>query len=132
MEKTDPAWIPPPLERGEATPVTAPSDKAQASLEHLINKASRSVTDPAMGPPPQHIFLSPALTYADVEEGYLKASATAPGEGQVTTGVIRSIWDLIRGHLLHICQASLNLGYYPQILKRAKVIMLQKPGKRDL
>ena len=53
----------------------------------------------------------------------------APGPDQITTLMIRELPHEGLKAILHLLNAITRLGYWPRPLKRAKVIMILKPGK---
>lgn len=55
----------------------------------------------------------------------------APGEDGIPMLVWRQLWQWLRTEILRIFTASVNLGYYPEKWKRARIVVLRKPGKPD-
>ncbi|KAI3043037.1 hypothetical protein CBS147353_11847 [Aspergillus niger] len=55
----------------------------------------------------------------------------APGEDGLPMLVWKQLWQWLSEVILWIFTASVNLGYYPEQWKRAKIIVLRKPGKPD-
>lgn len=116
----------------EGREITAPHEKATAFLAHLLSKATQEAEDPEEGPPRAAIPLDLTIQPGDLEECLIGVKSTAPGEDQVTTAVIKSLWEHLQGPIKAIYEASIRLGHYPKPFRRAKVIMLAKPGRRDL
>ena len=63
----------------------------------------------------------------------LKAAkgTTVPGEDGIPTLVWKRLWKYIGKVITHIFTASIQLGYYPEQWKRARIVVLRKPGKSD-
>jgi hypothetical protein len=55
----------------------------------------------------------------------------APGEDGIPMLVWRQLWQWLKIEILQIFTVLVNLGYYPEQWKRAKIIVLWKPGKPD-
>ncbi|THC94016.1 hypothetical protein EYZ11_006525 [Aspergillus tanneri] len=55
----------------------------------------------------------------------------APGEDRLPMLVWKQLWQWLNKVILRVFTASVNLGYYPEQWKRAKIIVLRKPGKPD-
>jgi Reverse transcriptase (RNA-dependent DNA polymerase)/Endonuclease-reverse transcriptase len=55
----------------------------------------------------------------------------APGPDEITNKVLQKALPLIEKWLQQICQATINLGYYPKVLKASTTVVLRKPGKPD-
>ena len=121
----------PPLSVGEQE-IAAPQEKARAFLAHLLGKATQEAEEPEEGPPRTAVPLDLTIHPGDLEECLIKAKNKARGEDQITTAVIKSLWNCLHGPLKAIYEASIRLGYYPKPFRKAKVIMLTKPGRRDL
>jgi hypothetical protein len=58
-------------------------------------------------------------------------SATAPGEGEISTLLWKALWRYLADVFTRMFTQSVDLGYYPEIWKRAKTIVLRKPNKTD-
>lgn len=63
----------------------------------------------------------------------LKATkgTTAPREDGIPTLVWKHLWPYIGKSITHIFTASIRLSYYPRRWKRARIVVLRKPGKPD-
>ncbi|KAI9035202.1 reverse transcriptase family protein [Aspergillus affinis] len=63
----------------------------------------------------------------------LKAAkgTTAPGEDGIPTLVWKHLWTYLRGTITHLFTKSIELGCYPDRWKRARIVVLKKPGKSD-
>ncbi|KAK5996418.1 putative RNA-directed DNA polymerase from transposon BS-like protein [Cladobotryum mycophilum] len=56
----------------------------------------------------------------------------APGADGVTVQLLQLSWDHLGTHIHCLYAGCLAVGYHPQIFKSAEVVMIPKPGKRDL
>ena len=118
----------PPLQNGDRE-ATDNEDKARVLLETFF---------PATEPPPAEVIVPPKellwepLTEMEITRT-LKASKkrTAPGEDGLPTLVWHHLWPYVATTVTRIFMASVNLGHYPQRWKRAKIVVLRKPGKAD-
>jgi len=57
-------------------------------------------------------------------------SKKAPGPNEVPNEMIKSCEDILTPHLGRLFNACLEQGVHPKIYKRAKTIVLKKPGKK--
>ncbi|KID81346.1 reverse transcriptase [Metarhizium guizhouense ARSEF 977] len=72
----------------------------------------------------------------DIENPWRKHGNTSPGSDHITVKLLRAAWpaawpavgNLVR-ELYEVC---LTLGHHPKDFKEAEVVMITKPGKRDL
>jgi len=55
----------------------------------------------------------------------------APGPDQITNKVLQQALPLIEEWLQKILQATIDLGHFPETLKKTTTIVLRKPGKPD-
>ena len=76
-----------------------------------------------------HHMLQP-ITISDFKEKLgMGKNTSAPGEDQVTYGLLKQSPDILFSKLLLILNFCLLIGYFPKQWKAAKVVMVQKPGK---
>ncbi|EGD99960.1 hypothetical protein TESG_08624 [Trichophyton tonsurans CBS 112818] len=63
----------------------------------------------------------------------LKATkgTTAPGDDGIPALVWKHLWQYISKVVARIFAASIELGHYPRQWKRARIVVLRKPGKPD-
>ena len=76
-----------------------------------------------------HHMLQPITTSDFKEKLGMAKSSSAPGEDQVTYGLLKQSPDILFTKLIMILNFCLLIGYFPKQWKAAKVVMVQKPGK---
>ncbi|KAF7532988.1 hypothetical protein G7Z17_g13581 [Cylindrodendrum hubeiense] len=127
------AFQPPPLQVGDEVFETQ-IDKAnarKATLERL--DAGNDIEDP-WAP----LIDTPSLPFStlvsaeEAEDVTTKTGNTSPGADNITTAVIRACWPVIGDYIRWLYEKCLCLGQHPKAFKGAEVIMIPKPGKRDL
>jgi hypothetical protein len=59
----------------------------------------------------------------------LAPSKKAPGDDEITNGILKQVADVIMPHLHRIFNACLEEGYCPKHFRNAVTIALRKPGK---
>lgn len=59
----------------------------------------------------------------------LTPSKKAPGDDEITSGILLQITDIITPYLHRIFNACLEEGYCPEHFRNAVIIALRKPGK---
>jgi ribonuclease HI len=57
--------------------------------------------------------------------------STAPGDDSLLMLVWKKLWKYLKTLITNIFAASVNLGYHPKLWRRAKIVVLWKPGKLD-
>ncbi|KAF4228839.1 hypothetical protein CNMCM8980_000121 [Aspergillus fumigatiaffinis] len=81
--------------------------------------------------PPGEIRWEP-ITELEIYRSIKAAKGTtAPGEDGIPTLVWKKLWTYLRTTITHIFTKSVELGYYPSQWKRARIVVLRKPGKPD-
>nr|ABC24970.1 reverse transcriptase [Monascus pilosus] len=121
---------PPLLVQGNQ--ITTPQGKADAFLTHLLKKGVSLPNQLEEGPPNRPLDPMPLPTKEECWNTLCSPSPSAPGEDSLTTSVWRELWPVIGDAVTALYHQSLEKGLVPQIFKAAKIIMLPKPGKRDL
>lgn len=72
------------------------------------------------------------ITELEVQKALRAAKATtAPGEDSIPTLVWKQLWKYIGKMITNIFTASIELGYYPNQWKRARIVIIRKDGKPD-
>lgn len=104
--------------------------KAKVFLETFFPKMADPEEEDAM-PTSEEIPWHP-ITELEIYRS-LKAAkgTTAPGEDGITTMVWKYLWPYLRKTITSIFTKSVEFGHYPSQWKRARIIVLRKPGKPD-
>ena len=72
------------------------------------------------------------ITEQEIANALKKAKkSTAPGHDGLPTLVWYELWLYVSSYVTQIFSSSINLRYYPQQWKIAKIVVLRKPGKGD-
>lgn len=113
-----------------AEEITDNRDKAKAFREAFFPKMA-DAEEEAIEMPTEEIDWKP-ITELEIHRS-LKAAkgTTAPGEDGIPTLVWKHLWNHLRAIITHLFTRSVDLGYYPKQWKRAKIVVLRKPGKPD-
>ncbi|KAI3047626.1 hypothetical protein CBS147353_11740 [Aspergillus niger] len=106
--------------------------KAKAFLESFFPKMADADAElEGPGSPAEEIRWEP-ITELEVYRSIKAAKGTtAPGEDGIPTLVWKNLWAYLRTTITHIFTKSVELGYYPGRWKRARIVVLRKPGKAD-
>ncbi len=119
----------PALKVGEEE-ITDNRDKAKAFREAFFPKMA-DAEEEAIETPTEEIDWKP-ITELEIYRS-LKAAkgTTAPGEDGIPTLVWKHLWTHLHTFITHLFTRSVDLGYYPRQWKRARIVVLRKPGKPD-
>lgn len=60
-----------------------------------------------------------------------QVSSTPPGEDELTASIIHLAWNALGKRITNLFNRCVHLGVYPNIFKRANVIILPKSGRCD-
>jgi len=110
--------------------------KTNAFARHLteVYKPHDDTTDPEItrkltSRPPSSEILQPFTTGELQDVVKHLHPRKAPGPDQITTLMICKKPQEGKKAILHLLNATTRLGYWPRSLKRARIIMILKPGK---
>lgn len=105
-------------------------EKAQAFLDAFFPRMDEPRGDPPASAPVELPWQP--ITELEIERS-LKAAkgSTAPGEDDLPTLVWKQLWKYLKHFITEIFTVSINLGHHPQRWRRAKIVVLRKPGKPD-
>lgn len=126
---------PPPIQIGDEVYSTN-IDKARALGQCKL--ARRDATDDIDNPwrpleeQPGPIPFEQHISVAEAKHGLLSTGNTSPGADGITVKMLQAIWPSIGRRVTEIYNACLRHGYYPQAFKKAEVVMIPKPNKRNL
>ncbi|OAQ65636.1 endonuclease/reverse transcriptase [Purpureocillium lilacinum] len=125
---------PPPLQVGE-TIIETQIGKAEALRHATLERrtADDDISDPwTPSEDTLPIPFSPKVPIEEVQDALLRTGNTSPGSDNITVRLLRTAWPALRCHIQRLYQGCLSLGYHPLRFKEAEVVMIEKPGKRDL
>ncbi|KAF7543577.1 hypothetical protein G7Z17_g10620 [Cylindrodendrum hubeiense] len=133
--RTQSAFQPPPLQVGDKIFETQ-EDKANALRKATLERldAGDDIEDPwtPLTTEVPELPFSIQVSAEEAEDVTTKTGNTSPGTDNATTAIIRACWPIIGGYIRWLYERCLCLGHHPTVFKGAEVIMIPKPGKRDL
>ena len=110
--------------------VTENQDKAKAFLEAFFPKMADAEEETIM-PCREEIKWEP-ISELEIHRSLKAAKGrTAPGEDGIPTLVWKHLWPYLHDTITHLFTKSIELGYHPYRWKRARIVVLKKPGKPD-
>lgn len=124
----------PPLQIGDEvyeTQLTKALALRRATLERRSEAddiADAWIPLPAKSPLP----LSNSVSLRDAEEATTRAGNTSPGSDLIMIALIQAAWPYVGEYIRRLFEFCLCAGHHPTVFKNAEVVMLAKPGKRDL
>ena len=72
------------------------------------------------------------VTEQAVEPALISQSVNkAPGPDKLTFGTIRLLWEWDKERILRLMKVAIRMGRHPVVLKRARGVVIRKPGKDD-
>ncbi|KID93327.1 Endonuclease/exonuclease/phosphatase, partial [Metarhizium majus ARSEF 297] len=132
--KSPGAFQPPPLQVGDDVYETQ-LDKANALRRSTLERrtAADNITDPWIPVRPvRKIPFVQEITLEEAEDATIKTGNTSPGADNITVKLLQAVWDIIGGHVCRLYQGCLTVGHHPGVFREAEVVMIPKPGKRNL
>ncbi|OAQ65613.1 reverse transcriptase [Purpureocillium lilacinum] len=133
--KSSGVFRPPPRQMGESI-VETQAGKAEALRRATLERrtADDDIPDPwipvddAAAPIP----LPPEVPIEEVQDSLLCTANTSPGADNITVRLLKTAWPAIGKHIQRLYQGCLSTGIHPRKFKEAEVVMIGKPGKRDI
>ena len=111
-------------------------DKARALGRSKLARrdADDDIADPwrSLEEQPSHIPFDQHISAAEAKQGLLGTGNTSPGADGITVKMLQAIWPAIGPHVTEIYDACLYQGYCPEGFKKAEVVTIPKPNKRNL
>ena len=119
-----------PTLRTDTRELTSNEDKAKAFMDTFFPSMADAQEESSTPSPPEIPW--PPITELEIHRS-LKAAkgTTAPGEDGLPTLVWKHLWKYLGKLITRIFTSSINLGYHPTRWRRAKIVVLRKPGKPD-
>ena len=103
----------------------------QATLERRT--AEDDITNPWTSvSSPRSIPFPPEISLDEVQYATLHTGNTSPGSDSITVDLLKAIWHIIGTHVRRLFEGCLTTGHHPKPFKEAEVVMIAKPGRRDL
>ncbi|KAM6508463.1 hypothetical protein FALCPG4_19002 [Fusarium falciforme] len=132
--KSPGAFQPPPLQVGDVVYETQ-MDKANALRQATLERrtAEDDIQDPWIEVhPPRSIPFPPEISLDEAQHATLHTGNTSPGSDNITVKLLEAAWHIIGTHVRRLFQACLTIGHHPEPFREAEVVMIAKPGRRDL
>jgi hypothetical protein len=125
---------PPPLQVDDIVYETQ-MDKANALRRATLER--RTSDDDIADPwtpvcPPKSIPLTHKISLDEAQYATLNTGNTSPGSDNITVDLLKAAWHIIGTHVRRLFEGCLCIGYHPKTFKEAGVVMIAKPGRRDL
>ena len=91
-----------------------------------------SVSDPLDLLPQIPLLSFPSITLEELQSSLFGMTRnSAPGHDGLTVDILQFLFTRIKDHLLCLYNCCLSLSYFPVTWKRAKIVVIRKPGKSD-
>ncbi|KJZ68476.1 hypothetical protein HIM_01090 [Hirsutella minnesotensis 3608] len=132
--KSPGAFQPPPLQIGDVVYETQ-LEKANALRRSTLERrtAADDIADPwTPVRPARKIPFAQEVTLEEAEDATIKTGNTSPGADNITVKLLQAVWDIVRGHVRRLYQGCLTVGHHPGAFREAEVVMIPKPGKKNL
>ena len=132
--KSPGAFQPPPLQVDDVVYETQ-IDKANALRRSTLERrtAADDIADPWIPVcPTRKIPFAQEITLDEAEDCTIRTGNTSPGADNVTVKLLRVVWDVIGEHVRRLYQGCLAIGHHPKAFREAEVVMIPKPGRRNL
>ncbi|KAJ3455314.1 hypothetical protein MRS44_013914 [Fusarium solani] len=132
--KSPGAFQPPPLQVGDVVYETQ-IDKANALRRAALERrtAEDDIQDPWIEVhPPRSIPFPLEISLEEAQYATLHTGNTSPGTDNITVKLLEAVWHIIGTHVRRLFQACLTIGHHPEPFREAEVVMIAKPGRRDL
>ncbi|EGU73169.1 hypothetical protein FOXB_16322, partial [Fusarium oxysporum f. sp. conglutinans Fo5176] len=125
---------PPPLQVDDIVYETQ-MDKANALRRATLER--RTSDEDIVNPwtsvcPPRSIQFSPEISLDEVQYATLNTGNTSPGSDNITVDLLKTVWHIVGTHVRRLFEGCLSIGHHPKPFKEAEVVMIAKPGRRDL
>ena len=129
---TENAQIPDLLGEGETVPAQTKEEKARVLAQRFFPDTEPG-EEPMPCPTPGWIQAEADMirvSFEDVGEALIRPQQwKAAGPDGIPNGFLRACGDPLIEAIRRIAATSLAIGYYPRAFKKARVIVLRKPGK---
>ncbi|TVY74677.1 putative RNA-directed DNA polymerase from transposon BS [Fusarium oxysporum f. sp. cubense] len=125
---------PPPLQVGDVVYETQ-LDKANALRRATLER--RTADDDIKNPwiPvsfPRSIPFPLEISLDEAQYATLHTGNTSPGSDNITVDLLKAVWHIIGTHVRRLFERCLSVGHHPKPFREAEVVMIAKPGRRDL
>ncbi|GKU10992.1 unnamed protein product [Fusarium langsethiae] len=110
-------------------------DKADALRQATLERgtADDDIDNPwASISPSRSIPFSHKISLDEAQYTTIHTGSTSPGSDNITADLLKDVWHIIGTHVPRLFERCLSIGHHPKPFKEAEVVMIAKPGRRDL
>ncbi|KAF6519542.1 hypothetical protein HZS61_007813 [Fusarium oxysporum f. sp. conglutinans] len=128
------AFQPPPLQVDDVVYETQ-LDKANALRRATLERrtAEDDIKDPWIEVSPRKtIPFSHEISLEEAQDATLRTGNTSPEADNITVKFLTAVWHIIGTHVRRLFEGCLAIGHHPKPFRAAEVVMIAKPGRRDL
>jgi ribonuclease HI len=128
------AFQPPPLQVDGQVYETQ-MDKAEALRRATMERRTSAddITDPWTPiRPPRFIPFPLEVSLEEAQDATLRTGNTSPGSDNITVKLLRAVWHILGAHIRRLYEGCLVVGHHAKPFREAEVVMINKPGKRNL
>ncbi|RKK58754.1 hypothetical protein BFJ69_g17363, partial [Fusarium oxysporum] len=125
---------PPPLQVDDVV-YESQIDKANALRRATLER--RTADDDIQNPwmlvsPLRRIPFPLEISLDEAQYATLHTGNTSPGSDNITVNLLKAVWHIIGTHVHRLFERCLSAGHHPKPFREAEVVMIAKPGRRDL
>ncbi|KAL9563791.1 hypothetical protein ACKAV7_012033 [Fusarium commune] len=125
---------PPPLQVDDVV-YESQRDKANALRRATLERrtADDDIQDPwILVSPLRPIPFPLEISLDEAQYATLYIGNTSPGSDNITVNLLKAVWHIIGTHVRRLFERCLSVGHHPKPFREAEVVMIAKPGRRDL
>lgn len=111
------------------------ADKASALRRATLERrtAEDDISDPWLPVLPRRAFpFSQEIPLEEAQDATRRTGNTSPGSDNITVQLLRAAWPALGQHVRRLYEGCLAVGHHPKPFREAEVVMITKPGRRDL
>ncbi|EGU72186.1 hypothetical protein FOXB_17306, partial [Fusarium oxysporum f. sp. conglutinans Fo5176] len=111
------------------------TDKANALRRATLERrtAEDDIQDPWIEVSPRKTIPFPhEISLEEAQDATLRTGNTSPGADNITVKLLTAVWHIIGTHVRRLFEGCLAIGHHPKPFRAAEVVMIAKPGRRDL
>ena len=121
----------PPLANPDGSIAITNKDKSNL-LQATHLPTDRSDLDIQLLAPTNHAATQwPSFTLREIGQAFLQTKNTAPGTDKTPPSAVKKAWPNIKELIYSLCSLCLKEGWHPAPFRKATLLAIEKPGKRD-
>lgn len=119
------------LREGNSTYV-APADKASYLVRSLLQKATSAEDIEPMPPETSTAHLPfPPIKEHEARQAVTRPKNSTPGQDNIPTNILKKAWPCLGNAITTLYCFCLEAGWHPTLFRKATLVAIPKPGKRD-